>query len=215
VAGVVETVLVEEGRIRLVDRHLARLARSGVPAALVDAAAAAFAGAAAAGGGPIVLRVDVDGCRVRADPRAPRSRAPAHLRTVVGYDPGDRTRELKRSDRRWAEAAEAAAGGAEPLLVSSAGEVGETSRANVFAIAADGAVVTPPACGLLPGVTRAWAMEQTAAAERVLPLTELVAGRAAFLTTAGRGIVRVAAIDGVALGDDDRIAELAAAWRAL
>ena len=52
-------------------------------------------------------------------------------------------------------------------------------------------------------------------AERELELIELLEARAAFLTTSGRGVVRVAAIGGTALGDDPRIAELQGAWRAL
>ena len=46
-------------------------------------------------------------------------------------------------------------------------------------------------------------------------LDELLGARAALLTTAGRGVVRVAAVGDVELGDDPRIAELQQAWRAL
>ncbi len=151
---------------------------------------------------------------------ATRATAAIHERTlelctVVAFDPNDVTRERKRRDRAWAEEAEAAAGGLEALCVSPGGLVGETTRANVFAIVADGTIATPPTRGLLPGVTRSWAIERTGAVERLLPLVELLAGRAAFVTTAGRGIVRIAAIDGRALGDDPLIDALADAWRRL
>ena len=65
-------------------------------------------------------------------------------------------------------------------------------------------------------MTRRWVLEQLRASRpAIVRLDELLAARAAFLTTAGRGIVRVAAVGDVELGDDPRIAELQGAWRAL
>ena len=94
--------------------------------------------------------------------------------------------------------------------------MGETSRANIVAGGPrDGGLVTPGAQGLLPGVTRSWLLDRERVETRIVRLDELLAARAAFLTTAGRGIVRVAAVGDVELGDDPRIAELQAAWRAL
>lgn len=215
-SGLYETVRVEDGRVRLRERHLERLRRSDVPEAVVRAADALIGRfCALAGAEPVVLRIDVDGCSPAPRPRAPSPATPVDLRSALAFDPADRSRERKRADRRWAEAAEAAAGGREALCISADGLVGETTRANVFAILADGAVVTPPVQGILPGVTRGWALARTGAVERPLPLAELRGARAAFLTTAGRGIVRVASVDGTALGDHPLVAELAEAWRRL
>ena len=113
---------------------------------------------------------------------------------VEAYDPGDRSRERKRAERAWADAAETAAGG-EALLVSPEGLVGETTRANVFAILGD-VIVTPAVTGLLPGVTRSWAIERLGAIERALTLAELREADGAFVTTAGRGVVALADVGG-------------------
>lgn len=170
-------------------------------------------------GRPTVVRFDVAaGTCVSSRARTPGDPGPVRLALVPGFDPGDVTRERKLAARGWAEEAEDAArtaGADEPLLVSPTGLVGETSRASLFVVDAAGRVVTPPARGLLPGVTRAWALEAAGATEHPLTTGELGDARAAFLTTAGRGVVPVAAIDGRALATDDRVRELVAAWRAL
>jgi branched-subunit amino acid aminotransferase/4-amino-4-deoxychorismate lyase len=219
VVALYETLLVEDGRVRLPERHLARLARSGVHPLVLQEVAEELTRVCRAADGPTVVRVDVaaDGV-VSSATRPPKPDRPVRLLPVAGYDPADAGREQKRADRSWAEAPEAQAATArfdEPLLVSDEGLVGETSRANLVAILADGSLVTPPVRGLLPGVTRSWVLEQLPVAERELELIELLEARAAFLTTSGRGVVRVAAIGGTALGDDPRIGELQAAWRAL
>jgi branched-chain amino acid aminotransferase len=219
VVALYETLLVEDGRVRLPERHLARLARAGVHAVVLQAVAEELTRACRTAAGPTVVRVDVDRVgTVTAATREPKPGTPVRLLPVVGYDPADRAREQKRADRSWAqrpEAEAAASGYDEPLLVSTDGLVGETSRANVVAILADGSLVTPAVRGLLPGVTRSWVREQVDVTERELLLGELIAARAAFLTTAGRGIVRIAAVAETALGDDPRIAELQAAWGSL
>jgi branched-chain amino acid aminotransferase len=218
-AALYETVLVEDGRVRLPERHLARLGRAGVRDAVLREVAAELGRVCRAVDVPTVVRVDVaaDGT-VTSATRAPKPTTPVRLLPVAAYDPNDRTREQKRADRSWAagpEAEAAAAGYDEPLLVSPGDLVAETSRANLVLVTADGELVTPGAQGLLPGVTRSWLLERERVATRIVRLDELLGARAAFLTTAGRGVVRVAAVGDVALGDDPRIAELQAAWRAL
>ena len=215
----IETVLVEDGRVRLLDRHLVRLRRSGAAAKQVTATRALVETWRRTAGRPTVVRFDVAaGSGVASRARTPGGTTPVALATVPGFDPADASRERKLAARAWAteaEAAATAAGADEPLLVSAGGLVGETSRASFFAVDAAGRIVTPPVRGLLPGVTRAWAVDAAGAAEHALTTAELGAVRAAFLTTAGRGVVRVASIDGRPLGDDGRVAELARAWTAL
>jgi len=215
----IETVLVESGRVRLFDRHLVRLSRSGAAPKQITAVRALAETWRRTAGRPTVVRFDVaarTGVASRA--RTPPPRDPVRLALVAGFDPEDARRERKLADRGWAEAAETVArdaGADEPLLRSPAGLVGETSRASLFVVDATGRIVTPPVRGILPGVTREWALEAAGATEHALTVDDLAAARAAFLTTAARGVVPVASIDGRALGTDDRVAELAAAWRAL
>lgn len=215
---VFETALAEHRRVRLLERHLDRLARAGASADDVQRAASLFEEMATLAVEPTTVRIDVDGTGVRATPRRPLPPVPVRLATVVGFDPGDVAREQKRADRRWAAAAEAAAGrlaADEPLLVDRAGRVGETSRCNVFALLADGTVATPPAHGILPGVTRGFVIERTGAAERPIAIDDLTRARAVFLTSAGRGIVAVASLDGSALASDPFVDDLARAWHEL
>ncbi|MEV4423709.1 aminotransferase class IV [Patulibacter sp. NPDC049589] len=218
-APLIETVLVEDGRIRRFDHHLVRLRRSGAAPRQVTAVRALAGTWLRTAVRPTVVRFDVAAkTAVASRARTPGPADPVRLAVVPGFDPADETREQKRAERGWAEAAEALArdaGADEPLLASAAGLVGETSRASLFVVDAAGSILTPPVRGILPGVTRAWALDAAGATEHALTVAELGEVRAAFLTTAGRGVVPVAAIDGHALGTDDRVAELAAAWRAL
>jgi len=210
--AVFETMLVDDGRVRLLDRHLERLRRAGVPDERVADVHVAVLDALAMPG-PVVVRIDVADAGIVMRPREPRPASPVSGILVAAYDPSDRSREAKRTARAWAEAAETAAGG-EALLVSADGLVGETTRANVFAILGD-EVVTPAVAGILPGVTRSFAIERTGAVERPLRLAELRAADGAFLTTAGRGIVPLADVDSHRLPTHPLVAELQAAWRAL
>ena len=212
--AVFETVLVDAGRIRLRDRHLARLARAGADAAQVAAADACFADALELTDPPFLLRVDVDDAGVRPSTRPPRPADPIDLLVHRSYDPADDRRLLKTADRAWAERAEAAVGG-EALLVDADGRLGETTRASLLLHLADGSFATPALAGILPGVTRDWALEQTGAAERALRLDDLRDARGAALLTAGRGVVPIASVEGIALARSPELDALAVAWRAL
>ncbi|MDX6378486.1 MAG: branched-chain amino acid aminotransferase [Gaiellaceae bacterium] len=211
--GVFETMLISDGRVRLFDRHLGRLAASGVAEPVIEQVRELVARQVTAADDPVVVRIDVTAAGVTARSREPRPPTPLSGVLVEGYDPGDDTRTRKRIDRVWAEAAETTAGG-EALLVSPHGLVGETTRANVFAILGD-VVVTPGAGGILPGVTRSWAIEQLGAIERALTLEELRHADGAFLTTAGRGIVALADVGGVGIPVHPLVEQLAEAWRVL
>jgi branched-subunit amino acid aminotransferase/4-amino-4-deoxychorismate lyase len=226
---VFETVRLEDGRVRLWDQHLLRLRRAGARGRHLTAARALVDvhRAATRGGGSVVLRIDVDpreGVAVRA--RATPPAAAWSLALVPGYAPGEAAREEKRADRAWLvgpERAAAAAGADEPLLVATGPDgavddgarVGETARASLFLVDATGRVRTPPVDGLLPGVTRAWALGAAGALEAPLTVADVRAARAAFCTNAVRGVVPVREVDGRALARDPLIGELATAWQRL
>ena len=209
-----ETVLVDDGRIRLRAQHLDRLARSGASAAQVAAVDACFDEALLLTDPPFLLRVDVDDDGVRPATRPPRPATAAELLLDRSYDPDLEARLLKAADRAWADAAEAAVGG-EALLVSPTGLIGETTRASILLHDADGGFSTPALRGILPGVTRAWAVAQLDAREREVRLDELQAIRGAALLTAGRGVVPIAGVEGIALAHSPALDELAEAWRSL
>ncbi len=226
---VFETVRLEDGRVRLWEQHLLRLRRAGARGRQLTAARALVDvhRTATRGGGSVVLRIDVEaraGVAVRARPTP--TAAAWSLALVPGYAPGDAAREQKRADRAWLagpERAAAAAGADEPLLVATGADdpvsdeclVGETARANLFLVDAAGRVRTSPVDGLLPGVTRAWALEAAGAEEARLTVADVRAARAAFCTNAVRGVVPVREVDGRALARDPLIGELAAAWQRL
>jgi branched-subunit amino acid aminotransferase/4-amino-4-deoxychorismate lyase len=214
VIAIFETVLVDDGRIRLRERHLARLARSGASPTQIAAVDACFEDALLLTDPPFILRVDVDDAGVHPATRPPRPATPVELLIDRSYDPALETRLHKSADRRWADAAEAAAGG-EALLVSPAGLIGETTRASVLLHDADGGFSTPALQGILPGVTRAWAIEQLGATERAVPLEDLRNVRGAVLLTAGRGVVPIASVEGIALARSAELDALADAWRML
>ena len=212
--AIFETVLVDDGRIRLRERHLDRLARSGASADQIAAVDACFEEALFLTDPPFVLRVDVDDEGVRPATRPPRPATPVDLLLDRSYDPSIAARGLKAADRAWADAAEGAAGG-EALLVSPAGLIGETTRASVLVHDADGGFSTPALRGILPGVTRAWALEVLDATEREVQLDELNAVRGAVLLTAGRGVVPIASVEGIPLAQSVALGELAETWRRL
>jgi para-aminobenzoate synthetase/4-amino-4-deoxychorismate lyase len=120
----------------------------------------------------------------------------------------------------WAEAGEAT--GALPLVLDSGEEVLEASRANVFAVE-DGVLLTPAADGrILPGVTRARAIETACllgieVREQRLELARLIAAGEAFMTGSVRGIEPVLAVGEAELappGDllDELAAEIRRRW---
>lgn len=216
---VLETVLIEDGRIRLLHRHLLRLHRAGAAPSQIEAVRLLAATWMRTATAPTVVRFDVTpDAMVASAARAPASTDPVRLVTVGGYDPADRAREQKRASRKWATDAEAEAirrDGDEPLLVSASGRLGETTRASLFLVDHAGGIATPPADGILPGVTRSWVLDGGARGDQPLHLDDLAAVRSAFITSAGRGVVPVVAIDGQPLVRDAAVDALARDWRAL
>ena len=92
----------------------------------------------------------------------------------------------------YAEALGSAPAGCDDvLLFNEAGELTESTIANV-AVLLDGAWYTPPVrCGLLPGVRRAWLLERGRLRERVIRLEEALASPCVCLLNSLRGFQRV------------------------
>ncbi len=96
------------------------------------------------------------------------------------------------------------AAGAEDVLFHAGGQVYETTRANFFAVMADGTVATPGA-GVLEGITRRKTLDiarkRYPVAERALFLSELAGATEAFLTSSTKQIMPVTQVDDVVIGN--------------
>lgn len=106
------------------------------------------------------------------------------------------------------------------ILLNSAGEVVETTGANLFWIE-DGTVCTPPlSTGALAGVTRGIVLELCATqgircAERSIPVEALLRTNAVFLTQTVWEIVSVQSIDRVRFNPSPVVEQIQAAYREL
>jgi len=77
------------------------------------------------------------------------------------------------------------------LLFNEAGELTESTVANV-AVEIDGVLYTPPvSCGLLPGTQRAWLLEQGRMRERVMDIREALDSPNTYLLNSVRGMHKV------------------------
>jgi para-aminobenzoate synthetase/4-amino-4-deoxychorismate lyase len=232
--GVFATMLVADGVPLELEAHLARLRRS-----LHELYGAALP--AAASTLPLEHAHGLPLGRLRLSVR-PRDVDAPHVEVVV--QPVERAAVLpgwgcahdlramvvegwcgahKWADRQLLEQLEAHAAPATALLVDGAGAVLETTRANVFAVGADGELRTPPADGtILPGVTRARVIALARDAgvpvrEERLTLEELQGAQEAFVTGSVRGVEPVRSLDGTAISGPGSLtgaiaAELERAW---
>ncbi len=109
---------------------------------------------------------------------------------------------------RYEKAVESCPGLQDVLLYNEAGEVTESTIANV-AVERGGVLYTPPLrCGLLPGTYRAWMLEQQRLQERVLPIDDLLGSPNIYLMNSVRGIHKVRLIRcGVQEEPDRRLKE--------
>ena len=182
--GVFETMLVRDGRVLRLERHLGRLDAS--VRTLYHAELPADIGArvaSAAAGHPLArLRIEVVprpgeppavGLDTSALADADLGAAEVATLVTVGVAGGNGAHKL--IDRSWLRQVEAHAGAGErALLVSRSGALLETTRANVLLLR-DGALATPPLDGsILPGVVRGAVLahaERLGIVARELPLT--------------------------------------------
>lgn len=211
--GVFETLLVRDGRIQALERHLGRMAASvdqlyGL--ALPDELPVTVRERADGLSGSHRLRVDAipDGDRLRfavettaLDPNRPRRYALTPVTVRGGHGPH------KWRDRRALQADHGV-----PLLVDADGSILEAAWANVWLL--DGRQLsTPPADGrLLAGVTRGRLLERARslgleATERAISLEEARAAPTVLLTSSLALAVGAAVETEPAATDDDDVIE--------
>lgn len=181
--------------IALLDRHLARLGASAHALGFAfDRHAvrnmlqhATFHRETAA---RVRLRLSRRGaCAIAVEDLPPQ---PAEPVTVTlsprGVDSHDIRLVHKTSDRSFYDAALAASGAFETVLVDDAGRVTEGCFTSLF-VERDGMLLTPPlSLGLLPGVLRAELIDTGRAREAVLHAADLSAG--GYIGNALRGLIR-------------------------
>jgi len=209
-AAAFETLRVYRGTPFLLDRHLERLHAScralGLPEP--DRARELALAAAAAAPPEHVLRLYrtesalvASAAELPADLEEQRARG-ITLRTVEAPVP-DLLAGVKATSYALSFAARQAAeaAGADDALLLAAGDIRETATANIW-WRAGGELRTPAAGpGVLPGVTRAFALELAPAREGRFRLEELAAADEAFTTSSIREVMPVVEVDGVPVGN--------------
>lgn len=117
------------------------------------------------------------------------------------FSPLARVKALSYLDNVLARLEAEERGADDALLLNTEGRLAETTIANLFVVAGDGAVLTPPVAeGALPGVRRAELITLLGAVERPLSLDDLYSAREAFLTNA-LSIRPLVAVDSHPIGD--------------
>jgi len=205
------------GRVRHLERHVARIARDAARLglgdldpdvcrrALTERAAAAFAEREG------VVRLEAhagpDGALLAASARPlGTERATWRAITAPGAHPGPSpTSTAKRSERGPFDAALArarAAGADEALLLDADGWLVEGARSSLVVVLASGALVTPPlARGAQAGIGRALLLERSGVlAEADVGAAQLASARELVAVNAVRGPRPVVALDGRPVG---------------
>lgn len=200
---------VRDGRIPLLERHLARLGRSlsalrlPLPSQDVGALVLPFADT-----GDAMLRVEVrDGRTAVTVGALPSLEPPAVITASEPHQPYPH----KTTERdQFADAAREAvvAEADDALLLTHEGWVAEGTAWSVCWWE-EGALFTPPvALGILPGIGRARLFELTPGRE-ARAQRDTLTGKSLFLVNAVRGVVPIASLDGAQVPEDARTAELA------
>ena len=196
-----ETLLWSPGTgYALMEHHLTRLSRSAASFNFVcdpvkiRGELAVFAGGLAPGRHRIRLLVSRAG-NIRCEAVSMDQAALQFGDVALAAGPIDRNDVFlyhKTTRRAVYEAAiRSCPGSNDVLLFNEAGEVTETTIANI-AVEIGGVLYTPPVrCGLLPGTQRAMMLEQGLLLERVLTVDEVLAGPEICLLNSVRGMQRV------------------------
>ncbi len=154
-------------------------------------------------------------CAAAPPAGAPASAVIATVRRNEG-SPVSRLKSLAYLDNVLARAEARAAGADEALMLNNRGELVCASAGNLFWL--DGETLATPAlaCGVLAGLARGRVMAAARAmglsvAEVSVGPEALASAQAVFLTNSLTGVRPLRRLDGRALGEDPRVAALAAA----
>ncbi len=200
---------VREGRIPLLERHLARLERSlreldlARPSQDVAALVQPFAETDDA-----VLRVEVRGGRASV---TVRELPPIEPPAVITAPEPHRPYPHKTTERDcFVHAAEraVATGADDALLLTPEGLVAEGTVWTLFWWEGDRLSTPALELGILPGIGRARVLELAPQVEEGRFPRAALAGKGLFLTNAVRGVLPIAALDGTAVPADTRTSEL-------
>jgi branched-chain amino acid aminotransferase len=213
--GIFETMRAEGGAVPLLDRHLDRLVASfaalEIPGMPGRAAMERGVRTAVDAAGPGLLRVRLTvtpGPTILVDvtPTEVAEEALTHGISAISlkgwWMPENRLAEhktLARVGYRRADRLAEQRGADTALLLDGDGRLGEATTANVFAVIG-GSLVTPPAQGLLPGVTRALVMETNKVQERHMEETEWRHASELILTSGVSGAIPLTHVDGEPVG---------------
>lgn len=208
--GLIETMRSRNGRLPLLDRHLARL-RASVAALEVPPPRDDFAGLAkfAAQSDDHVVRLEVRAGGTEITTREVRGdRFPAVIVSSETHAPY-RHKTTDRGPFGRAFAAARRVGADDALLMTSRAYVAEGTAWSLFWWDRTGDSLCTPAVelGILPGVGRARVMELAGTQEVRLPVSALI-GRSLFLVNAVRGVVEIGSFQGKSVPRDARTAEL-------
>jgi branched-chain amino acid aminotransferase len=226
--GVFETIAVRRNAVRHLAQHLTRFRAGatllGIPLPGDDQHIADMIGAAIAANNvsECVVRVMITrgpGVRGLATPPRPKPTLvisvaplppPAEPAKVIiakttrrnEHSPLARIKHTNYLDNILARREAEAVGADDALLLNIAGNVAESTVANIFVLV-DGFMLTPPvADGALPGIMRGEAIKLTKAEERTITVEMLTRSAEVFLTNA-LGVRPVTHIDGKPVGDGD------------
>jgi branched-chain amino acid aminotransferase len=223
--GVFETLAAADFRPLRLDRHLARLREGAavlrIPVPVEDAVLAAGLAALleangiasgslrltlARGPGPRGLALPAEPNPTLLATAAPAAPAPPPARAIIAtrtrrneFSPLARIKSLNTLDNIIARTEAAERGADEAILLNTAGQVAESSIANLFVVL-DGRLVTPPvSAGALPGIRRAEILAAGGAEERVVGPEDLLRAEEAFLTSS-LSLRPLIAVDGRPIG---------------
>lgn len=226
--GVFETIAVRRNAVRHLAAHLARLRDGanllGIPLPRNDQQIADMIGAVITANGlkDCVVRMTLTrgpGVRGLATPDhptptlvmtvAPLPPPPEPAKVIVAkttrrneYSPLSRIKHINYLDNILARREAEAAGADDALLLNTAGNITESTVANIFLLV-DGYMLTPSVSdGALPGILRAEAIKLARAEERTITMDMLTRSSEVFLTNA-LGVRPVTYINGRPVGDGD------------
>lgn len=222
-----ETVAVRAGASPFIDRHIARLRRSGLflrfPPEQIERAAEELRRLSSREDGLWRVTVSRDGgdapfggegaITLRHRPFFEPS-APSLTFVEGSYFPGDRSREHKTSNYLHSILARMTArerGHDDAIMISPDGVVGESPTANLLFVMSDGEVATPAIDGILPGITREVVLERSreegvVIRERRITRDEVEACEAVILLSSGVGALPARALEGRALSARPEVA---------